>query len=146
MGEDNIDNKILDLQNDFFEKCDKITILLPKQADNIQDKKNNITEAIKNLLSVNQNLNNILAINEIENICHQGMNKLKYIYDNIIDQKNNEQLTRFNELLNELKKMYKLPTNTNEEIQNKYNIINELINKIEAFQNEISCKTLYKKY
>ena len=146
MREDNIDNKILDLQNDFFEKCDKITMLLPKQTDYIQNKKNNITEAIKNLLSVNQDLNSILAINEIENLCHQGMNILKYIFENIIDQKNNDQVNRFYELLNELKRIYKLPTKTNDEIQKKYNVINDLINQIEAFQNEISCKTLYKKY
>lgn len=146
MGEDNIDKQILNIQNDFFEKCNTIETLLPKKQDKVKKSKDNITEAIKILLSTNQDLRCLLLINDINNVSNQGMHKLKHIYDNIIDQKNDEQLTRFYELLNELKKMYKLPTNTNEEIQNKYNIINDLINKIEAFQDEMSCKTLYKKY
>ena len=146
MGEDNIDKQILNIQNDFFEKCNTIETLLPKKQDKVKKSKDNITEAIKILLSTNQDLRCLLLINDINNVSNQGMHKLKHIYDNIIDKKNDEQLTRFYELLNELKKMYKLPTNTNEEIQNKYNIINDLINKIEAFQDEMSCKTLYKKY
>ena len=104
MGEDNIDKQILNIQNDFFEKCNTIETLLPKKQDKVKKSKDNITEAIKILLSTNQDLRCLLLINDINNVSNQGMHKLKHIYDNIIDKKNDEQLTRFYELLNELKK------------------------------------------
>ena len=73
------------------------------------------------------------------------MKQLKHIYENIIDKNNKDQVSRLNQLLNELKMIYKRIANTSEEIQNKLNDINQIMEKIEAFQNEISCKTLYKK-
>ena len=73
------------------------------------------------------------------------MKKLKYIYEHILDKNNQEQRKRLDLLLNELKRLFKTPATTFEEIQTKLNNIETILNRIDDFQNELSCKILYKK-
>ena len=132
------------ITNPLFEKCKRVESLpgLESQARKIQD---DITYAIKVITECNIELDHILTLNQINNLSNQGMKKLEYIYNNILDQKNLEQTKRLNDLVNELKKLYRIPAKSIEELQLNLKKIQDLINQIEDFQNELSCKTLYKK-
>ena len=124
---------------------DKINSLFPKLESQTHQSKDEIIYAFSIIKRINTEFDNLLLINTIENQSNLGMKQLKHIYENIIDKNNKDQVSRLNQLLNELKMIYKRIANTSEEIQNKLNDINQIMEKIEAFQNEISCKTLYKK-
>lgn len=133
------------LEKELISKCDKINSLFPKLESQTLQSKDEIVYAFSIIKRINTEFDNLLLINIIENQSNQGMKQLKQIYENIIDQNNKNQVSRLNELLNGLKKIYKRIANTSEEIQKKLSDINEIMEKIDSFQNEISCKTLYKK-
>ena len=145
MGKEDLDKNITDLQNNLIEKCTKVQALFPNTEGQIREYTDNISYAINMLVTVNKNSDSILFINQINNYSHEGMKKLKYIYEHILDKNNQEQRKRLDLLLNELKRLFKTPATTFEEIQTKLNNIETILNRIDDFQNELSCKILYKK-
>ncbi len=147
-NKEEINKSIDNIQNELISKCDFINKWFPNLESQIEVSKNNINYTIKMLIDTNNEIDNLFiinAINIIKDKCNIGMKKLESIYKNNLNINNNKQNEKFFYLYNELKKLFKLPTKTFEEIQTKLHNIDTLLNQIDDFQNEISGKKLYKK-
>lgn len=145
MKEDNLDNIITSLHSDLNKKCDRVTNIFPNLEIKNENSKNDITYAINLLRAINDELDNVIFLHEIEIFSKQGMKKLEYIFNNIIDKSNKVQRNKLEELLKKLKTIYKIPAVSLKEMEEKLNGIQNILNQIDDFQNELSCKTLYKK-